>query len=130
MITDRVGDFIVRLQNAAAAEKSVVSAPHSNHLEAIARKLKALGFVADVSVDGDIKKTLMVTLARDERGAPKIRGVKRISKPGRRLYVSHRDAHSVKDGMGARIVSTPRGILSDREARKVRVGGEDLFQIW
>jgi small subunit ribosomal protein S8 len=130
MITDRVGDFIVRLKNAAAAEKSVVTLPHSNHLEAIAKKLKQLGYVADVSVDDDIKKTITVTLALDEEGRPKIRGVERISKPGRRLYVSHRETHQVKMGAGARIVSTPKGILSDAEARKVRVGGEDLFKIW
>jgi small subunit ribosomal protein S8 len=130
MITDRVGDFIVRLQNAAAAGKSTVSIPHSNHLEDIARKLKELGFVAAVSVEGDIKKTIIVTLVVDAHGNPKIQGVKRISKPGRRLYLSHRDAHNVKGGAGARIVSTPKGILSDAEARKVRVGGEDLFMIW
>jgi len=130
MITDRVGDFIVRLQNAAAADKPTVSIPHSNHLEAIARKLKDLGFIADVTKEGDIKKTLVVTLSLDESGAPRIRGVKRISKPGRRLYLSHTGAHRVKGGAGARIVSTPKGILSDREARKVRVGGEDLFEIW
>jgi len=127
---DRVGDFIIRLQNAAAAEKSVVTIPHSNHLEAIAKKLKQLGYVADVSVEGEVKKVITVTLALDSRGAPKIRGVERISKPGRRLYISHREAHRVKGGMGARIVSTPKGVLSDHEARKVRVGGEDLFRIW
>jgi len=120
----------VRLQNAAAADKPTVSIPHSNHLEAIARKLKDLGFIADVTKEGDIKKTLVVTLSLDESGAPRIRGVKRISKPGRRLYLSHTGAHRVKGGAGARIVSTPKGILSDREARKVRVGGEDLFEIW
>ena len=130
MITDRVGDFIVRLQNAAAAEKPTVVLPHSKHLEAIARKLKELGFIAEVAKEGEVKKTLIITLARDERGFPKIRGVRRVSKPGRRLYVSHQDAHQVKGGTGARIVSTPKGILSDREARRVRMGGEDLFVIW
>jgi small subunit ribosomal protein S8 len=130
MITDRVGDFIVRLQNAAAAEKPLVTVQHSNHLEAIARKLKQLGYVADVGVEGEVKKVITVTLAHDARGNPKIRGVERISKPGRRLYVSHHNVHTVKSGMGSRIVSTPKGILSDHEARKVRVGGEDLFKIW
>ena len=127
---DRVGDFIVRLQNAAMADKSTLIVPHSNHLEAIVKKLKELGFVESVEAKGEVKKVLAVTLAHDERGNPKIRGVRRISKPGRRLYVSHKDAHGVKGGTGARIISSPKGILSDREARKVRVGGEDLFQIW
>lgn len=130
MVSDRVGDFIVRLKNAAAAEKPVVTVPHASHIEAIAKKLKQLGYVAEVSVDGDVKKMISVTLALDERGNPKIQGVERISKPGRRLYISHREAHQVKMGRGARIVSTPKGILSDAEARKVRVGGEDLFKIW
>lgn len=130
MITDRVGDFIVRLQNAAAADKPVVLVPHSAHLEAIAKKLKELGYVEAVEVKGEVKKTIEIRLARDERGNPMIRGVRRISKPGRRLYTSHRDAHRVKGGTGARIISTPKGILSDAEVRKVRAGGEDLFQIW
>ena len=126
---DRVGDFIVRLQNAAMIDSDSVSVPHSNHLEAIAKKLKELGFLSAVSVTGEVKKTLVITLARDPRGM-KIHGVERISKPGRRLYRSHRDAHQVKSGVGARILSTPKGVLSDAEARKVRVGGEDLFKIW
>ncbi len=130
MTSDRVGDFIVQLHNASMVEKPVVSLPHSNHLEEIARKLKELGFVTKVEVEGEIKKRLVVTLAFDDRGAPKIRGVRRISKPGRRLYVSSQEAHRVKGGTGARLVSTPKGIMSDAEARKMHAGGEDLFQIW
>ena len=130
MVNDRVGDFITRLTNAAAIGRFEVAVPHTNHLEAIARKLKELGYLEAVSVAGDTKKTLTVLIARTDRGASKIRGVRRISKPGRRLYVSHREAHKVKNGMGARVVTTPKGILSDAEARKVRTGGEDLFQIW
>lgn len=130
MVTDRVGDFIIRLKNAGAINSKSVSVPHSNHLEAIANKLKDLGFVERVDVSKKDKPSMEVTLAYDERGQHKIRGVKRVSKPGRRLYVSTRDAHNVKRGLGARIVSTPKGVLSDSEARKNRVGGEDLFEIW
>jgi small subunit ribosomal protein S8 len=131
MVSDRVGDFIVRLQNAGAVGKANVALPYSAHLEAIAKKLQTLGFVSNVDVSGaSTKKMLEVALAYDDRGAHKIHGVKRISKPGRRLYVPAREAHSIKEGTGARILSTPRGILSDKEARKVRAGGEDLFQIW
>jgi small subunit ribosomal protein S8 len=130
MITDRVGDFITRLNNAARAGKVEVSVPHSDHLEAIARKLKELGFLAEIQKTEDTKKTLIVSLAYSEQGTPRIRGVKRMSSPGRRSYLSHKDAHRVKGGMGARLVSTPKGVLSDAEARKVRIGGEDLFQIW
>jgi small subunit ribosomal protein S8 len=71
-----------------------------------------------------------VTLSYDAKGNHKIHDVKRLSKPGRRLYVGSQDAHTVKNGQGARILSTPKGILSDAEARKVRAGGETLFEIW
>lgn len=131
MVSDRVGDFIIRLKNAGAIGNPTVTAPHSNHLEQIANKLKELGFVERVDVDTkQLPATLEVTLAYDDRGRHKIRGVKRISKPGRRLYVSTREAHSVKNGMGARLISTPKGVLTDAEARKVRQGGENLFEIW
>ena len=134
MNTDRVGDFIIRLQNAAMIGKREVSAPFSSHLLAIAKKLKELGFLSAVTTDvkdeDSAKKTLIVTLAYDERDNAKLRGVKRISKPGRRLYASHATSHKVKGGTGARILSTPSGIISDSEARKIRVGGEELFEIW
>jgi len=134
MVTDRVGDFIIRLQNAAAIGKAEVSLPYSAHIETIAKKLKELGFVASVSVEAkgesEVKKNLVVMLAYDERGTPKLRGVKRISKPGRRLYVSSSDAHRVKGGTGARILSSSSGIISDAEARKSNTGGENLFEIW
>lgn len=130
MVSDRVGDFIIRLKNAGAIGASSVALPHSGHIEAIAKKLKELGFVSDVSVIKKDHKMLEVALAYTDRGEHKIHGVKRVSKPGRRLYVSAADAHSVKNGMGARILSTPKGILSDAQARKVRAGGENLFEIW
>jgi len=134
MVTDRVGDFIIRLQNAAAIGKAEVVLPYSVHLTAIAKKLKELGFLISVEVktrgESEIKKDLVVALAYDEHGTPKLRGVKRISKPGRRLYVSSTDAHKVKGGTGARILSSSAGIISDREARKSNAGGENLFEIW
>lgn len=134
MVTDRVGDFIIRLQNAAKIGKKDVSMPYSGHLVSIAKKLKELGFVTDVEVknkdNGDVKKMFITSLAYDERGEAKLRGVKRISKPGRRLYAPYTAAHRVKGGTGARIISSPSGIISDAEARKARVGGEELFEIW
>ena len=131
MVTDRVGDFIIRLKNAGAIGNTVVSVPHSKHLEEIAAKLKSLGFVDRVDVTKTTpRSTLEVTLAYDAQGMHKIHGVKRVSKPGRRLYVSSTEAHTVKNGLGAAIISTPRGILADKEARKVRAGGEALFEIW
>ena len=129
MVSDRVGDFIIRLKNAGAIGKTAVSVPYSKHVEEIANKLKSLGYVKEVS-KGKEEYSFEVVLAYDERGRHRIRGVKRISKPGRRLYTPSAEAHSVKNGMGARLISTPRGVLTDAEARKVRAGGENLFEIW
>lgn len=134
MVTDRVGDFIIRLQNATRIGKSEVILPYALHLLAIAKKLRELGYLTKVEVvakgDSEIKKDIVVTLAYDERGTPRLRGVKRISKPGRRLYVPADETHSVKGGTGTRIISSSAGIITDREARKSSVGGENLFEIW
>lgn len=129
MVTDRVGDFIIRLKNAGAIGKTTISVPASKHVEEIAHKLKALGFVSEVQKSKE-PYHFDVTLAYDERGRHKIHGVKRVSKPGRRLYAPAREAHQVKNGIGARLLSTPKGVLSDAEARKQHVGGENLFEIW
>ena len=133
MITDRVGDFIIRLQNAAMIGKKDVSMPYSGHLFAIAKKLKELGFLSSVEIttkDEEVKKSFVAILAYNERGEAKLRGVKRISKPGRRLYAPFVATHRVKGGTGARILSSSLGIISDAEARKMKVGGEELFEIW
>ncbi|MCX6786351.1 MAG: 30S ribosomal protein S8 [Candidatus Kaiserbacteria bacterium] len=134
MITDRVGDFIIRLQNAARIGKRDVIMPYSTHLVSIAEKLKELGFITAVEIktkeNDSVKKSFVVTLAYDGRGEAKLRGVKRVSKPGRRLYAPHTTAHRVKGGTGARILSSSIGIVSDVEARKNHVGGEELFEIW
>ncbi len=129
MVTDRVGDFIIRLKNAGAIGKNIVTVPYSKHVEEIANKLKTLGYVAHVGPSKSPYE-FEVTLAFDDRGHSKIRDVKRISKPGRRLYTPSASAHTVKNGSGARLLSTNRGILTDSEARKVKAGGEDLFEIW
>ncbi len=129
MVTDRVGDFIIRLKNAGAIGKTSVVVPFSKHVESIAYKLKELGYVQEVG-KSKTPYSFEVTLAYDDRGNHKISDVKRVSKPGRRLYAGARDTHSVKNGLGARIMSTPKGILSDREARKLNMGGEELFKIW
>jgi small subunit ribosomal protein S8 len=131
MVTDPIGDFITQLKNAGAIKKATVVLSYSKVKHAIAEKLKERGFVASVekkSAANGVPK-LVVGLAYDDRGH-KIHDVKRISKPGRRLYRAAREAHSVKRGQGALILSTPRGILTDAEARKVKAGGEALFEIW
>lgn len=134
MTSDRVGDFIIRLKNAGAVGKAEVRMPYSAHIATIAKKLSALHYVGKVSIEDDekqpAKKWLTIALNYDDRGKHRIHGVARISKPGRRLYAGAREAHGIKSGMGARIYTTPAGIVSDREARKAKVGGEILFDIW
>ncbi len=131
MITDPIGDLIIRLKNASDVKKPQVSIPFSMFKMAIAEKLKEVGFIKAVEKKGKkVKKTIDVTLVYDAAGTPKIQGVKRISKPGRRLYRSVNDIVPVRYGHGAIILSTPKGVLTGTEARKAQVGGEALFEIW
>lgn len=131
MVNDPVGDFLVRLKNAGAVKKTVASIPFSAFKMAIAEKLKEAGYVAGIEKKGKkVKKTLDVTIAYTPAGAPKIRGARRISKPGRRMYKSVNEITPVRYGHGSLILSTPKGIKTDKEARKEKVGGEALFEIW
>src|SRR3954469_25785394 len=111
MVNDPVGDFIIRLKNAGAIKKTLVSLPYSNLKMAIAEKLKDAGYVAGIEKKGKkVKKTLDVTLAYDAAGMHKIQGVKRVSKPGRRMYKSVHEINRVRYGHGNLILSTPKGI--------------------
>jgi len=131
MVTDPVADFITRLTNAGAVKHAVVSVPFSTFKLAIAEKLKEAGYVSAIEKKGKkVKKTLDVTLKYDSEGVHVIQGVKRISKPGRRIYKRADAITSVRYGHGALILSTPKGIKTDKEARKEQIGGEALFQIW
>jgi small subunit ribosomal protein S8 len=130
MVGDVIGDFIIQLKNAGAVNKKSVSLPYSKLRHAVADKLVMAGFIDSVSTKGKVaQKTLEVAL-KYEHGAHKINGVKRISKPGRRLYTKVADIHRVKFGQGKLILSTPAGILTNDEARTANVGGEQLFIIW
>ncbi len=131
MVGDPVGDFIVSLKNAGAVKKALASVPYSAFKMAVAEKLKDAGFVADVEKKGKkVRKTLDITLKYNAAGEHAISGVKRISKPGRRIYKSSREIIPVRYGYGALVLSTPKGVLTDKEARKAKVGGEALFEIW
>jgi small subunit ribosomal protein S8 len=131
MVNDPVGDFIIRLKNAGAVKKASVSLPYSDLKYSIALALKNAGFVGEVEKHGKrVKKTLEVDLAYGTDGAHKIAGVKRVSKPGRRLYVKSADIHPVKYGKGLLMLSTPQGIMTGDAAKKAKVGGEMLFEIW
>lgn len=131
VITDPIGDFIIRLKNATAVNKKRVEVPFSKMKHAIALSLKKCGYLGEISETGDgVSKMLVCELLYSEAGSPKINGVKRISKPGRRLYSGVSKVHPIKYGKGVMVLTTPKGILTDAEARKDRVGGETLFTIW
>ena len=131
MVNDPVADFINRLSNAGAVHAATVSVPFSTFKMAIAEKLKEAGFIMNVEKKGKkVKKTLDVTLKYDPSGPHAINGVRRISKPGRRIYRSTIEINPVRYGKGALILTTPKGIKTDKEARKEKLGGEALFEIW
>lgn len=131
MVSDSVGDFIIQLKNAGAARKTEIMLPYSKLKAAIAAKLKEVGYIEDVSTTGkDVGKKLNITLKYNEGGTHHINGVKRVSKPGRRLYTKVAEIHPVKFGRGNLILSTPAGILTDEEAKQAKMGGEQLFIIW
>ena len=131
MVGDTIGDFIIRLKNAGAVGKDTVSVPYSKLRHSVANKLVEAGYLSAADTKGKEvqNKTLEVTL-RYENGAHRINGVKRVSKPGRRLYTKVADLHPVKFGKGHLILSTPAGILTNEEAKEKKVGGEQLFIIW
>lgn len=131
MMTDPISDMIIRIKNAAMVGNEVVSMPQSKLKLAIAEKLKEKGVVATVTSHGKtVKKTVELTLAQDEKGKFAFKDVRRISKPGCRIYFGFQDIRPVMGGLGFLLLSTPKGILTGDEARKERVGGEPLFEIW
>jgi small subunit ribosomal protein S8 len=130
MVNDPIADFIQRLKGGSMVKKESVTMPYSNLKYAIAEKLRERGFVKAVEKKGKTGKTLEVSLLYATSGRPKITDVKRISKPGRRLYTHAKEVITVKYGHGLMILSTPKGILTGDEARKQNIGGETLFSIW
>lgn len=131
MVTDTIGDFVNRLSTAVAVRKQSVTVPFSKLRHQIALVLKREGYIGDITENKEIPgATLTIGLVYDPDGEPRIHGVRRLSKPGRRLYTSVKDIHPVKNGKGLLILTTPRGIMTDADARKNRVGGETMFTIW
>jgi len=131
MVGDPIGDLIVRLVNAGAVKHASVSLPHSKMKMAIAEVLKGSGFVKSVERQGKkVRKTINIELLYNEDGTHKINKVKRISKPGKRIYKAVDEIFPVRYGKGIIVLSTPKGILTGLQARKERVGGEALFEIY
>ena len=119
MVSDPIGDFINRLKNASAVGSEMTATPYSKVKESISDILKKEGYLGFVNVKGKgVKKTLETGLIYKKDSSPKISEVKRISKPGRRVYKSFREIKPVKFGKGTLVLSTPNGIISEKEAKK------------
>lgn len=125
---DTMADMLTRIRNAQMAEKVQVEIPASKAKEAVAKVLKEEGFVADYKISDDKKPVMTVELKYFE-GSPVIDTIKRVSRPGLRVYKAAGEIPKVKGGLGIMIVSTNQGIISDRAARKANVGGELICEV-
>ena len=131
MMTDPIADLLARIRNGAHARHAQVVCPASRQKLAIANVLRENGFLGDVRVDeSGARKQLVVGLRYDGEGRPLIAGMRRVSRPGRRVYVGHGRIPKVRSGLGLAVLSTSRGVLSDRAAREARLGGELLCEVW
>ncbi|MBG33338.1 MAG: 30S ribosomal protein S8 [Alcanivorax sp.] len=125
---DTMADMLTRIRNAQMAEKVQVEIPASKAKEAVAKVLKDEGFIADYKISDDKKPVMTVELKYFE-GNPVIDTIKRVSRPGLRVYKAAGEIPKVKGGLGIMIVSTNQGIISDRAARKANVGGELICEV-
>ncbi len=132
MMTDPIADMLTRIRNAAMARHDRVEMPHSKLKKHIADVLKAEGYVDDVreSEGKGGKKTLTLILRYGRGKDCAIDGLRRVSAPGRRVYVRHDRIPRVRSGMGISILSTSRGVMTDRQAREQKIGGELLCEVW
>ena len=127
---DIISNFIIKIKNAGNAGLESVSIPYSKLKESITEVLKKEGFIKDFEVKTEKgKKVLLISLFSENR-APRIKGVQRISKPSKRIYRKATEIRSVKNGYGALILSTSAGVMTGREAKAQKLGGEALFSIW
>ncbi|HOW51958.1 MAG TPA: 30S ribosomal protein S8 [bacterium] len=130
-MNDLISNYLTRLRNAIRAEhETVVGIPSSRIVEGISQVLKEEGYISDFRLtDVGAKKTIAVDI-RYHRGKPVISHIERVSKPGRRVYMPAKDIPHVRSGLGICVVSTSKGVLTDKKARELNVGGELLCNLW
>ncbi|MEE1353350.1 MAG: 30S ribosomal protein S8 [Acutalibacteraceae bacterium] len=130
-ITDSVADMLTRIRNANSAKHDTVDVPASNMKKAIAQILVDEGYIKDYTVKEDGKQgVITITLKYGPNKSQVITGLRRVSKPGLRIYTSCEDMPQVMKGLGIAILSTPKGVMTDKDARKAHVGGEVLAFVW
>ncbi|MBQ6404950.1 MAG: 30S ribosomal protein S8 [Bacilli bacterium] len=131
VVTDGIADMLTRIRNAVQMRYEEVKVPASNIKKEIARILKEEGFINDYKIDSDnAQGTIILTLKYTDKKVSVITGLKRISKPGLRVYAKSDEIPKVLNGLGIAIISTSKGIMTDKEARKENLGGEVLAYIW
>lgn len=129
-MTDPIADMLNRIKNAQAVNHPTVEMPFSNFKYEIAKILEKNGFVEKIEKkERKARKTMEIVLKYRDK-APVISGIRRISKPGQRIYLSSGEIRKVKEGYGMAILSTSKGLMTDREAKKQKMGGEVLCEIW
>ena len=130
IMTDPIADMLTRIRNALQQNHESVSMPASKEKQATAKIFKDEGFITDYSVEGDVKKTLTITLKYAEDNKRVISGLRRISKPGLRVYAKVDNLPRVLNGLGIAIISTSNGMMTDRDAKKNHLGGEVIAYVW
>jgi small subunit ribosomal protein S8 len=131
MLTDPISDFLTRVRNALGAQHASVEIPYSSQKKEVARILKEQGYIDDFSVEpAAVGQLLKISLKYTDDRRPAISGLERVSRPGRRRYVSHGEVPRVLGGMGTAIVSTSHGVMSGHEAKSEGVGGEVVAYVW
>jgi small subunit ribosomal protein S8 len=131
MMTDPIADLLTRIRNANNARKASVDIPWSRQKEEIARVLVEEGYLGGASVvEGTPRNVLRIDLRYDGQRRPVISGVRRVSRPSLRVYVGVKDIPAVRRGLGVNVLSTPKGVLVDRNARRENVGGEVICTVW
>lgn len=131
-MTDPIADLLTRMRNGGMAKHETVDVPWSRLKEDIVKVLVEEGYVRQIrrfQVEGQVQDTLRIHLKYDRNRQPVLGELKRVSRPGRRVYLGYRDIHPVRKGLGTHILSTPKGIVADREAVKAKVGGELLCSV-
>jgi small subunit ribosomal protein S8 len=130
-VNDPIADLMVRIRNANFAKHDIVQIPSSNIKVELAKLLKEQKFITDYNVLKDKKQgVLQVMLKYNSRREPSLEGFKRLSRPGRRIYVGVSDMKTGRRKMGLRILSTPKGLVTASKAKELNVGGELLFEVW
>jgi small subunit ribosomal protein S8 len=130
MLTDPIADMLTRIRNAAGAKQRRVDMPVSKLKTEVARILKENHFIQDFKVLDDGRHGVLRIYLRYYEGRPVIRTIQRVSRPGRRVYRGTRDLPRIRSGLGMAIVSTPRGVMSDKQARAQNIGGEVMAIVW